>query len=683
MRNTRSLCSIAGVLTFLMATCSHAASSNGAKQEITSAVTAVRPALVRIHVVSADYRQGREFKVESFGSGVIIDSAGHVVTNAHVTMDAEHIVCTLADKREVDAKLVGTDPLSDIAVIKLSPPLRPGSGQADGKPFSFASFGDSSKLSVGDRVFAMGCPLALSQSVTAGMVSNTEMIMPSYYSRDEFQLEGEDVGSMVRWIGHDALIRAGNSGGPLVTPDGKIVGINEISFGLAGAIPSNIARKVAEQLIANGKVTRAWLGIEVQPILESAKVQKGVLVGGVLADGPARKTDVRPGDVILRIGGHNVTARFEEEIPVFNQLVAGLPVGKPVEATILRDGKETTVKLTPIARQKARDRQHELKSWGICGSNLTYLMQKEMRLPSQDGVMVSGVLPSGPAGLAKPPLREEDVIVKVGNDAVKDVAHLRVLTDKITAGKKDPVPVLVGVIRKQERIATVVKVGKREPAKPSAEISKAWLPIAIQVLTSDLAEAYGVPGISGVRVTQVYPESSASKSDLHVDDLIVKLDGDAIPADQIGDEEVLASMIRQYEIGAEVKLGVIRDGKPMDVTVKLESSPKPTRDYPKYEDENFEFTARDIAFSDRADGSVMRDQVGAYIEGVAEGSWAALGDLNAGDVVTAIDGGKIAGLDDLKRVMSEIARKKPKMVVFSVRRGIHTSFLEFEPAWPE
>lgn len=675
MRHTSYFCSFLCVMLIIAAACCSAAPSNGVKQEITAAVSAVRPALVRIHVVSADYRQGREFKVESFGSGVIIDAAGHVVTNAHVTMDAEHIVCTLADKREVDAKVVGTDPLSDIAVIKLSPP--------DGKPFSFAAFGDSSKLSVGDRVFAMGCPFALSQSVTAGMVSNTEMIMPAYYSVDEFQLEGEDVGSMVRWIGHDALIRPGNSGGPLVTPDGKIVGINEISLGLAGAIPSNIARGVVEQIVEKGKVTRAWLGIEVQPILESAKVQKGVLVGGVLADSPSRKADIRSGDVILQVAGRNITARFDEEIPIFNQQVAALPVGKPVDLVVLRDGKQITLSVTPAARQKARDRQHELKSWGICGSNITYLVQREMKLSSQDGVMVSGVLPSGPAGLAKPSLREEDVIVSVGKDQVKDVAHLRELTEKITEGKKDPVPVLVSVIRKQERIATVVKVGKREPAKPSSEISKAWLPIATQVLTNDLAEAYGVPGTSGVRVTQVYPDSSASKAGLKIDDLIVKLDEESIPADQIGDEEVLASMIRQYEIGADVKLGVIRDGKPMDLTVKLESSPKPTRDYPKYEDENFEFTVRDIAFSDRADGSVARTQAGVLVEGVVEGSWAALGDLNSGDVITAINGGPIANLDDVKRAMSDIAKKKPKRVVFSVRRGIHTKFLEFEPAWPE
>ncbi|MGB9620378.1 MAG: S1C family serine protease, partial [Armatimonadota bacterium] len=315
------------------------AAQDSAKQELTAAVEAVRPALVRIHTVSADYRQGREVKTESYGSGVIISPEGYTVTNHHVAMEAEHIVCTLADKREVDAKLVGTDPLADIAVIKLTSP--------DGKPFPFASFGDSSKLEVGDRVFAMGCPYSLSQSVTMGMISNTEMILPGDTFRDDFTLEGEDVGSIVRWIGHDALIKPGSSGGPLVDRDGRIVGINEISFGLSGAIPSNLAKEVTDQLIKNGKVTRSWLGIEVQPLLESSGLEKGVLVSGVLEGGPGYKAGLKSGDVILAIAGHEAVARFREDVPLFNQFVADLPIGKPVEAKILRGGTEMTVTITP------------------------------------------------------------------------------------------------------------------------------------------------------------------------------------------------------------------------------------------------------------------------------------------------------------------------------------------------
>ena len=645
------------------------------KREMTAAVEAVRPCLVRIQVVSADYRQGRELKTESFGSGVIISPDGYAVTNHHVAMDAERIICTLADKRQVDAKLVGTDAMADIAVIKLVSP--------DGKPFPAASWGDSTKLEVGDRVFAMGCPYALSQSVTMGVVSNTEMVMPPGSSSEDFELEGEDVGSIVRWIGHDALIRPGNSGGPLVDRDGKIVGINEISFGLSGAIPANLASEVAGQLIKNGKVTRSWLGVEVQPLLKSSSLTTGVLVSGVLSDSPAQKAGLKSGDVITSVAGHQTTARFREEIPIFNQFVADLPIGKPAEVEVLRDGKAIRLTVTPSERPKALDKQHELRGWGICAANITYLEQKEMQRDSQDGVIVTGVLPSGPAGAAKPPLREDDVIVKVGDEVVKDLNGLRAITKKLTEGRDEPVPTVVLFDRKRKHFATVVKIGKKEQSRPGAEISKAWLPVDVQVLTRELAEGLGVPRRPGVRVTQVYPASSAAKAGLKVGDLILKLDGEEIPAEQEGDEEVLPTMVRQYDIGAKVKLGIVRDGKPMDIEVELETSPKPARDYPKYEDEAFEFTARDIAFSDRAEGFIATGQTGVYVESVADGGWAALGLLRPGDTITHVDSVTVNTLEQLKQAMKDISTRKPKSVVFRVRRGIHTAFLEIEPSWPE
>jgi serine protease Do len=664
------------LLMLLTSLAAHAlANSNDAKLEMTAAVEAVRPALIRIHVVSSDYRQGREVKTESFGSGVIISPEGYAVTNHHVAMDAERIVCTLADKREIEAKLIGTDPLADIAVIKLT--------STDGKPFPFAEFGDSSKLEVGDRVFAMGCPYSLSQSVTMGMVSNTEMMLPKESFPEDFTLEGEPVGSMVRWIGHDALTRPGNSGGPLVDRNGKIVGINEISYGLSGAIPSNLAKEVAEQLIKHGRVIRAWLGIEVQPLLESSKLEKGILVATVLEGTPAHKAGLKSGDVILSLAGREVTARFREDIPMFNQFVADLEIGKPVEVKILRGTEQLTLNITPEERPRASEKQHEIKSWGICASNITYLMQKEKRLESQDGVLVTSVLPSGPAGTAKPSLQEDDVIVKVGNEQIRDITSLRDVTKQLTEGSKEPKPVLVELIRNQKRLATVVKIGKQEMPRPGAEISKAWIAVDTQVLTRDLARELGYPKMTGVRVTRVHKESQAEKAGLRVGDLIIKLDGEDIPAEQESDEDVFPALIRQYEIGDKVKLTLIRDGKEVNVEVVLEASPKPASDYEKYRDDRFEFTARDIAFSDRADGEVDEHVVGAYVESVSEGSWAALGGLREGDVITEIDGTRILGLSGLKQVLASIENKKPKSVVFQVQRGIHTLFLEIQPVWTE
>ncbi len=635
----------------------------------------MRAALIRIHIVSAEYRQGREIKAESSGSGVIISSDGYAVTNHHVTQDAERITCTLADRREVEAKLVGADPLADIAVIKLDSP--------DGKAFPTASFGDSSKLKVGERVFALGCPLALSQSITLGIVSNTEMIMPADFTDDEFRLEGEDVGSIVRWIGHDALIRPGNSGGPLVNDDGLIVGINEISVGLAGAIPSNLASDVVRQLIANGKVTRSWLGIEVQPLLRSSGIDKGILVSGVIDGSPAKKAGFMPGDILTSLDGREVSARFREETPLFNQYVATIPVGKTVEAKILRDGHGQTLNVTTEARARAIEKESEVRSWGICGTNITFILRKEMQLDSQDGVIVTSVLPSGPAGAAKPALREGDVIVRVGAEKVKDITALRDTTRKLTDGKTESVGVLVDLDRRQKHLATVIKVGKSDFSEPSIEIAKAWLGVDTQVLTRDLAEGLGVPGRTGVRVTQVYPDTSAAKAGFKVADLIVKLDGEDIPCDQIGDEEVFPSLIRQYEIGSEVKLGIIRGDKPMTISVGLEAASKPARDYPKYENEHFEFTARDIVFSDRADQDVPSGLTGVYVESVAEGGWASLGLMRAGDCIMEVAGTPVANVEGLKKILADLAEKKPKTVVFKVMRGVHTMFLEVQPSWSD
>lgn len=651
------------------------ASADEAKQEMTAAVAAVRPALIRIFVSAAEYRQGREIKTESAGSGVIISPEGYAVTNHHVAQNALHIVCTLSDKREVEAKLVGTDPLADIAVIKLSTP--------DGKPFPYASFSDSSTLEVGDRVFAMGCPYALSQSVTMGIISNVEMMMPDEFGDEEMTLEGEDVGSIVKWIGHDALIEPGNSGGPLVNKDGKIIGINEISYGLSGAIPSSLAKNVAEQLMASGTVKRSWIGVEVQPLLESSNSHTGILISSVLSGSPAARAGLRSGDVITSIDDTETTAVFKEQIPQFNQFIATIPVGKTIQAKLVRGTTPMTLAISTIERPKAVDRDRELKSWGMCATNITPVIQKEKQLASPDGVIISSVLPSGPSGSCKPALKEEDIIIKVNNDPIKDLSQLKALTTKILQGKTNTVPVLVGFIRDEKNYVTVVKVGKEPDAEPGAEIVKAWLGIDLQVLTNELAKALGAAGRSGIRVTQVFPKSSAAKAGLKVGDLVVKLDGEAIPCDQIGDEEVFPSLIRQYDIGSVVDLSVLRDGKPSLIKVKLDSTPKPPRDFPKYENQDLEFVARDIAFSDQASGDVEMDQKGAYIVSVAEGSSAALGRLRSGDVVTSINGTQIARLEDLQNAMSEVSKTKPKVVIMEVHRGIRTRFLEVKPGWTE
>jgi serine protease Do len=643
------------------------------RQQIDVAVGRVKPALVRIQVVATQYYQGREVKYEASGSGVIISKEGHVITNHHVAGHATRIVVILPSNEEVPAELVGTDPLADISVLKLTPETP--------REFTPVEFGDSSTLRVGDSVLAMGSPLAMSQSVTLGIVSNMKMVMPAAFSSSRFTLDGEDVGSLVRWIGHDADIYPGNSGGPLVNLKGQVIGINEISFGLSGAIPGNLAQKVAQELISKGKVSRSWLGVEIQPLLKEDKEAHGVLISDVVDDGPAGKAGIHSGDVLTKIAGKDVLVRYAEEIPLLNQMVSELPVGKEVEVIIERDGKPKTLKLTTAEREQIQRQQFELKQWGITVRDISALAAREMKLKSRDGVIVTSNRPGGPSDNAKPPVEAGDVLVEINGAPIRSVAEMQDVTDKITAGKTKPVPATLGFLRRTEQLLTVVKVGIKEIEDPGLEAQKAWLPVAAQAITRDLAEQLGNPGLNGVRITQVYADSTAEKAGLKVGDLLLALDADPIAASQPGDEEVLNTMVRQYKIGTTATLSVLRGTEKLSVPVELVRSPKVEREMKKYRDEDFEFTARDTTFIDKVQEEWSQEQPGALVTEVKEGGWAAIGHLATGDLITAVDGEPVTDIASLKTKMQHIAAGKPKTTVVRIIRGIHTMFLELEPNW--
>ena len=650
-----------------------AAVADATHQAIEAAVARVKPSLVRIQVVSTQYHQGREVKYEASGSGVIISKEGHVITNHHVAGHATRIVCILPNNEEVEAELVGTDPLADISVLKLKPETK--------REFVPVVFGDSDRLQVGDAVLAMGSPLAMSQSVTLGIVSNLKMVMPEAFSSERFTLDGEDVGSLVRWVGHDADIYPGNSGGPLVNLHGEVIGINEISFGLSGAIPGNLAQKVARQLIDKGSVSRSWLGLEIQPLLKGDKNDRGVLVSDVVEGSPAAQAGLQSGDILVRLAGKDVRVRYAEEIPLLNQMAADLPVGQEIDAVVLRDGQERTVRLRTAEREQVQRNTVELRQWGLTARDISALAAREMKLNSRDGVIVTSVRPGGPGNDAKPPVETSDVLVEINGVPVHNVAEMQQMTEKLTAGKSEPVPTRLGLLRKTEQLLTVVKVGLKELEDPGLEAQKAWLPAATQAITRDLAEQLGNPSLNGVRVTQVYTNSTAEKAGLKVGDLILALDGDPIPASQPGDEEVLNTMVRQYKIGTTAKLTVQRGADKLSLPVELVRSPKLEREMKKYRDDDFEFTARDMTFFDKVREEWPQERRGALVTEVKEGGWAALGRLANGDIITAIDGTPVTDVGSLKEKMKRVVAEKHPTVVLRVERGVHTVYLELEPKW--
>jgi serine protease Do len=650
--------------------------SPGAQQQIiTAAIRAVSPALVKIDVVDVEYEGGRERKAEASGSGAIISPEGYVITNHHVAGNAKRIICTLSNKDEIEAELVGTDPLSDIAVIKLKPKTA--------TTFPVATFGDSSLLRPGDRVLAMGSPLAFSQSVTMGIVANARLVMPRDLWYYRVTLEGEDVGSAVTWLAHDASIYPGNSGGPLVNAKGEVVGINELKMGLSAAIPSNLAKTVAAQLIQKGEVVRSWLGLEVQPRPLLQPSPRGVLVAGAIPGSPADKAGFRPGDMLVRLAGQDVNVRFREEMVAFNQLVFGLPVGSDVEAVVVRGGETKTLHARTEKREKARPREHELKRWGICARDLSLMAVKEMALENREGVVVTSVSPGGPADAAQPSVAERDVIVRVGDTPITNYDDLAKVTQQLTANATAPVPTLVAFVRRGGRYLTVVKLGIRELEDPGREVRKAWLPVETQVLTRDIAKQLGVPDRTGARVIEIYPDSAAAKAGLKVGDIIVAVNGTRVAAAEAHDVEVLPAMIRQLRIGSTAALTVLRDGKEVPVAVELSASPALPREMKRYRDENFEFTARDITFFDRVDQHWAADQTGALVQDVNEGGWAAVGNLAPGDLIVAVDGGAVAGVEALEAAMKGIAQRRAQSVMLQVRRGIHNVFVELRPAWKD
>ncbi|MBZ0111523.1 MAG: trypsin-like peptidase domain-containing protein, partial [Thermoanaerobaculia bacterium] len=480
----------------------------------------VYPALVNISVVHESFGEGRTRRYPGAGSGVILTPEGHVLTNYHVAGRARRVECTLTDGRVLEAEIVVDDPLTDLTVLRLV-------ADGDEVPFPFADLGYDASIEVGDTVFAMGNPLALSSSMTRGIVSNRARVFTDFTGSEipDMTLEEDQLsGLLTRWIQHDALILPGNSGGPLIDAEGRVLGINELGGrGIGFAIPASIARDVLDQALLRGEIRRGWLGLSVLPVGRLGR-DTGALVSSVLPGSAAEAAGVLPGDILTAIDANPVTARFFEEVPLVYQRLAHLEVGSKVAVTIERQGKSQRLEAVVELMPKFKGDEWEVAEFGVTVQEITAPMAISRRFEDLEGLLLTGVRPGSPADGARPRLAPFDVLIAMDGEEIHSPADLRRSLAAVPPGGR----AVLEVRRDEERLATLVPAPSSSNSSWGGELPKAWVGLKTQVLNQELSTHLGLDGKTGFRVTQVLPWTEAERSDFRVGDVIVAVDGEAL-----------------------------------------------------------------------------------------------------------------------------------------------------------
>jgi serine protease Do len=364
----------------------------------------------------------REQVQRSLGSGVIVDSGGIVLTNAHVVERASEIEVATADGKKHKAKLVGVDRRTDLAVLHLQ----------GGGPYPAAQLGDSEKLKVGDWVLAIGSPFGLQQTVTAGIIS----------------AKGRTIGqgAFEDFLQTDAAINPGNSGGPLVNMSGEVVGINSAilsrsggNVGIGFAIPSNMAKRIYTELAAKGKVTRGWLGVSIQPLTPELakgfglKEPKGVLISDVVQDSPAERAGIAAGDIVTEFDKKAVETPQD-----LQKAVAMTPPGKGVPVRLWRDKAEKTVEIkigeTPDDGVALKSTNKGKMLLGLDVRPITPELARQLNLRGQDGVLIFSVEDDSPAADAG--LQRGDVIREVNRQRVRSLQDFERATKDVKEGDR-------------------------------------------------------------------------------------------------------------------------------------------------------------------------------------------------------------------------------------------------------
>jgi serine protease Do len=354
----------------------------------------------------------REMKRTSLGSGVIYSADGYIITNNHVVEDADEIHVSLHNFEEYQATIVGRDPKSDLALIKIEPKT----------DLPFITLGDSDKLRVGEWVLAIGNPFGLQKTVTAGIVSAKGRAINT-----------ESYGNFIQT---DASINPGNSGGPLFNLDGEMVGVNTAIFsrtggniGIGFAIPANMAKNVLAQLKEHGKVTRGWLGVMIQQVTpelaENFGLDRpiGALVGQVMPDSPAEKAGLKPGDVIIEYNGKEVT-----QMSMLPAMVANTNVGEKAKLVMIRDGKKQniTVEIAKLEDEELAVADAETgtsKKLGMSVQELSPKLAESLGIEETKGLIVSDINPDSAA--AEAGVARGDLILEIDRQKVETIAQYK------------------------------------------------------------------------------------------------------------------------------------------------------------------------------------------------------------------------------------------------------------------
>ena len=644
---------------------------------IAAARDRVLPVVVSILTVRQDYRQGEPSLSVSSGSGTVVSAEGHIATNAHVTQNGKSFRVVFADGRELPAKLVGTDTLSDLAVLQAQPPSP--------EKFAYAEFATRLDLKPGDTVLAMGAPWGLSNSMSAGVVNNPRRLLVSLFD-DEAEYEDslsedEPTGRYYAWIQHDASIAPGNSGGPLVDMSGRIVGVNTrgmiVGGDLAFAIPGAEAGNIVRALISKGQVDRVSLGFRLRS-LKGTSFTEGLLVNAVERGSPPEKVGLQAGDRILSLNGKALTALQPIDVPRVQQYIAELPINSMITLRVERNGKQRDLRLKALAQQRGRGKELALAPYGMSASELTPEMGRRRNLDAEAGVLVTGVRPGGPAAVARPEIEVGAVIRSVNG---KPVTSLADLLGETTGTLGDKPLVLQLESNGEQRLSLLKPVFGDQARDPLPELPQSWVGVEVQPFTSSLAREIGLPS-AGFRIARLYPGSPLGKAGIRIGDLLVAIDGVPLKPGNDTSSEDFDQRVHDLTVDTRAQFSALREGKLQQFDIVVLPSPVDTSGLRTLAVVRLRAQLRELGFYDRVAMKLPTDRQGVYIDGVESGGAAGLAHLKRGDVITRLGDDPIATPSELSRAL-ETALTAPgtSLIPLQVIRGSQTRILYLERYW--